>query len=82
VITVSATRFRAELYKILEGVIRTGQPVEVALRGHKVRIVPSEPAGRLEALEPRAHYIVGPPDALVAPTFDAKAWERKARRRR
>lgn len=75
-ITISATQFRAELYKMLETVLATGQPIEVALRGRKVRIVPAEPVGRLESMEPHAAYIVASPDDLVAPNFDSKAWER------
>ena len=73
---VSATRFRAELYKILEEVITTGRPVEVALRGRKVRIVAVDAPTRLEAMEPRADYIVGDPDDLVLPTFDEAAWRK------
>lgn len=73
---VSATRFRAALYKYLDEVINTGQSVEVVLRGRKVRIVPVDAPTRLAALEPRADYIVGDPDDLVRPTFDETAWRK------
>jgi prevent-host-death family protein len=79
--TLPATRFRADLYRVLEDVITTGQPIEVALRGRKVRIVPVEPVSRLEAMQPRADYIVGDPDDLVQPIFDAGAWDKKWRKR-
>ncbi len=85
---VSATRFRAELYKFLDEVIATGRPVEVALRGRRVRIVAVDAPTRLAAMEPRADYIVGDPDDLVRPTFDEAAWRKtsdrtlKKRRRR
>jgi prevent-host-death family protein len=79
--TLPATRFRADLYRVLEEVITTGQPIEVALRGRKVRIVPVEPVSRLEAMQPRADYIVGDPDDLVQPNFDAGAWDKKWRKR-
>lgn len=75
---VSATRFRAELYKYLNEVITTGQSVEVVLRGRKVRIVPVDAPTRLAAMEPRADYIVGDPDDLVRPTFDETAWRKAA----
>ncbi len=78
--TVSATRFRAELYKFLDDVLTTGRPVEVALRGRKVRIVAVDAPTRLAAMEPRADYIVGNPDDLVRPTFDETAWQKASDR--
>jgi prevent-host-death family protein len=62
---ISATRFRADLYRFLDQVITTGQPLEVVLRGRKVRIVPAKPQSKLVAMKPRAHYIVGEPDSLL-----------------
>jgi antitoxin (DNA-binding transcriptional repressor) of toxin-antitoxin stability system len=73
---VSATRFRAELYRYLDEVITTGQSVEVVLRGRKVRIVAVDAPTRLAAMEARADYIVGDPDDLVRPTFDETAWRK------
>lgn len=78
---ITATRFRVDLYKFLDRVITTGQPLEVALRGRKVRIVPAVPPSRLAAMEPRADYIVGAPDTLLQPVFDNAAWEKKWRGR-
>jgi hypothetical protein len=77
-----ATRFRATLYKVLDQVLSTGVPVEVELRGRKVRISPAEPKSKLDRLVPRPDAIVGDPEALVKPTFDSKVWERKWRIRR
>ena len=73
---VSATRFRAGLYKYLDDVITTGQSVEVVLRGRRVRVVAVDAPTRLAAMEPRADYIVGDPDDLVRPTFDEEAWRK------
>ena len=72
-----ATRFRASLYKVLDRVISTGVPIEVELRGRRVRIVPAEPRSRLQNLVERPDYIVGDPEDLVQPTFDPAAWEKK-----
>jgi prevent-host-death family protein len=80
-LSIPATRFRADLYKVLDEVIATGRPIEVALRGRKVRVVPVEPPNRLQAMEPRPDYIVGDPDRLVGPSFDTVAWEKRWRRR-
>ena len=78
---ITATRFRVDLYKFLDHVITTGQPLEVALRGRKVRIVPAEVPSRLAAMEPHADYIAGEPDALLQPVFDNAAWQKKWRNR-
>jgi hypothetical protein len=82
--SIPATRFRADLYTFLDEVITTGRPLEVALRGRKVRIVAvleSAPTSRLDAMQPRPDYIVGDPDDLVQPTFDDAAWDKKLRKR-
>jgi hypothetical protein len=78
--TLSATRLRADLYRVLESVITSGQSVEVVLRGRKVRIVSIEPVSRVQSMQSRADYIVGDPDELVRPNFDA-AWDRKPNKR-
>src|SRR5688572_6739620 len=41
--TITATTLRADLYRVIDNVLKTGVPVEVELRGRKVRIVPVEP---------------------------------------
>jgi prevent-host-death family protein len=61
--TVSA--LRADLYRIIDEVLRTGQPVEVVRKGERVRIVPVEPASRLDNLTSRPDVIVGDPEELV-----------------
>jgi hypothetical protein len=71
-----ATRFRATLYQVLDQVLSTGVAIEVELRGRRVRISPAEPKSKLDRLIPRPDAIVGDPEALVKPTFGAKAWER------
>jgi hypothetical protein len=64
---VSASELRADIYRILDGILRTGRPVEVERRGRLLRIVAvdREPAGRLEGLRPHPDAVVGDPEDLV-----------------
>ena len=76
--TITATKLRADLYRVIDDVIRNGVPVEVELRGRKVRIVPAEPRDKLVDLVKRPGVIVGDPDRLPrVKTFDEKKWRKK-----
>jgi prevent-host-death family protein len=80
--TITATKLRADLYRVIDDVIKKGVPVEVELRGRKVRIVPAEPRDRLATLVKRPGVIVGDPGRLPQiKTFDEKKWRKKWERR-
>lgn len=57
--TISATKLRADIYRLIGNVIKTGVPLEVELRGKKVRIVPAEARDKLANLVKRPGVIVG-----------------------
>lgn len=61
----STTALRADLYRILDGVLETGSPVEVERNGRRLRILPVEERGRLARLRPHAGAIPGDPEDLV-----------------
>ena len=61
----TATRLRANLYRVLDEVLETGRPVEIERNGRVLRIEAVAPADRLSALTPRPEYIRGDPDALI-----------------
>lgn len=61
----SVSRLRANLYKVLDRVIETGVPVEVERKGQRLRIVPSETAGRFASLSPHPDYLRSDPESLV-----------------
>ncbi len=70
---LSATHLRAELFKTLDRVAATGEPVEVARPAGTVRIVASSPGSRLARLRPHSGAIVG--DAAdLAQVGWANAW--------
>lgn len=60
------TKLRAELYRVLDQVLRTGNPVEIVHKGRRLRIAPAVPLGKkLARLDPHRDFIVGDPDELV-----------------
>ena len=61
---MSLTSLRAQLFKVVDGVIATGIPVEIERNGHRIKIVLDEPPRRLASLKKR-DCIVGDPEELV-----------------
>ena len=61
----SISRLRADLNRVIDQVLETGEPVEIARNGRRVRIVPAETADRLAALRPHPEYLSGDPESLV-----------------
>ncbi len=75
---ITATKLRSDLYRVIDEVIRKGVPVEVELRGKRVRITPAEPRDKLANLVKRPGVIVGDPGRLAkVKTFDEAKWRRK-----
>jgi hypothetical protein len=64
---VRATQLRKDLYRTLDAVIETGEPVEIERKGHRLKIVLADPqpAGTLATLPVYPDYIVGDPEELV-----------------
>lgn len=62
---LSATQLRADIDRVLDECLRTGEAVEIVHNGRVLRIVPDRPQVSLESLPRRADVIVGDPDDLV-----------------
>lgn len=62
--TLTASKLRENIYRILDQVLETGVPVEVRRKGKTVRIVPAEPPPRLERLKPRRYLLEDPEDIV------------------
>jgi hypothetical protein len=62
---LTASRLRADVYRVLDGVLETGVPALVQRRGRVLRIVAGKPAGRLDRLVARPDFIKGNPEELV-----------------
>jgi len=64
--TITASALRADIYRVIERVARTGQPVDVTSKGGRVRIIAvDEPPPRLDALTPHPDAVVGDLDEFV-----------------
>ena len=62
---ITPTELRKNIYKILDQVLETGQPVEIRRKGRVLRIVPVQPVDKFERLTPRPEVIQGDPEDLV-----------------
>ena len=66
---LTASRLRANVYRVLDQVLETGVPVEIERHGRRLRILPVSAggrrvAGKLAKLKPRA-YLRCAPEQLI-----------------
>jgi hypothetical protein len=62
---ISASQLRANVYRLLDEVLETGQPLEIK-RNNKILVIkPKEEISFLDRLPRREGAIVGDPDELV-----------------
>ena len=54
---ITASELRRNVYRVLDRVVDTGQPVDIDRRGRRLRIVAAEPASKLSRLVPRPGYL-------------------------
>lgn len=73
---VTASKLRENVYRILDHVLETGEPVEIIRGGRKLKIVPAdEPRKRkLDRLSSRRDALVGDPEDLVRLDW-SKEWK-------
>ena len=65
--SLTACKLRANVYRILDEILETGNPVEIVRRGRKLEIVPveDEPSSWLDNLVGRPDVIAGDPEDLA-----------------
>lgn len=73
---LTASRLRADIYRILDEILETGVPVDIERKGKMLRIVPVEPPSKLDNLRPRP-YVVGDAEELVHLDWSAE-WDADA----
>ena len=61
---VTASKLRENIYQILDEVIETGTPVEIARKGVILRIVPEKRPSKLARLRKRTGFD-GDPDEII-----------------
>ena len=62
---LTASQLRANIFKLLDQVIETGNPLEIERKGSRLTIVPVRQGSRLESLTQRPNFIKGDPDELI-----------------
>jgi len=62
---VTPTELRANIYNLLDQVLKTGIPLEVRKGGKILRIVPGDKADKFQNLISRPNVILGDPEELV-----------------
>jgi antitoxin (DNA-binding transcriptional repressor) of toxin-antitoxin stability system len=70
---VKPSQLRANLYRLLDRVLRTGEPIEIDRAGQKLLLVPKEKRGKLHNLT-RRDVITGDPEDLVHLNW-SKEWK-------
>lgn len=63
--SLTASTLRQDIYRILDRVLETGEPVEIERRGRILRIVPDRPREKLAGLVQREAYLRCEPEELV-----------------
>ena len=61
---VKPSQLRANLYRLLDRVLKTGEPIEIDRDGKRLLLVPKEKKSKLENLVKR-DVVVGDPEDLV-----------------
>jgi hypothetical protein len=63
--SVTPTELRANIYKLLDEVLKTGIPLEVRRGGKTLKVVSGEEVDKFQNLVSRPQAIQGDPDDLV-----------------
>jgi hypothetical protein len=64
-LATTASKLRANIYRMLDEVLETGQPLEVERNGKTLVIAPKEEQSIWDRLPRREGYIVGDPGELI-----------------
>jgi hypothetical protein len=62
--SLSASKLRENIYRILDQVLETGVPVEIRRKGRTLKIVPDDPPSKLSRLQKR-DVMVDDPESYV-----------------
>jgi len=62
---ITASKLRADVYRLLDEVLETGRPLEIERNGKTLVIAPKEEQPFWDRLPRREGFIVGDPDELI-----------------
>jgi hypothetical protein len=74
---ITASKLRANVYRILDEVIETGKPVEVVRKGAILAIVPPKRVSKLANLKKRPGLFAGDVEDIIGRDFAEYAYVRK-----
>lgn len=63
--TITASKLRQDIYRILDEILKTGIPLEIHRKGQRLRLSPVEPKSKLARLEPHPDFLTGDPEDIV-----------------
>lgn len=63
---ITASDLRKDVYRILDSVLDSGQPIEVVRRGRRLTIAVVAPGSKLSRLVPRKKFLRGDPEEIVS----------------
>ncbi|MEZ4269143.1 MAG: type II toxin-antitoxin system Phd/YefM family antitoxin [Myxococcota bacterium] len=63
---VSISKLRSDIYRLIDEVLATGEPLEIERRGQILRITREQPASKIDRIVPIPGLIVGDPQDLVS----------------
>jgi hypothetical protein len=64
-LAITASKLRANVYRLLDEILETGQPLEIERNGKTLVIAPKEEQSIWDRLPRREGFIVGDPDELI-----------------
>ena len=62
---LTASKLREDIYRVLDHVLATGEPVEIERNGRRLRIIADEPPTRMSRLVRRDGVVTDDSDDLV-----------------
>jgi len=62
---ITASSLRANIYKVLDGILETGEIVEIERKGRRLRIVPDQGSSKLERIQPWPDLIKGDSESIA-----------------
>jgi len=63
---VTPSQLRQDIYRLIDKVLETGEPLEIERKGRRLRLVADEPVDRLSRIRIQPGVIIGDPEDLVS----------------
>lgn len=64
--SVTASQLRQDIYRLLDQVLESGEPLEIVRKGRRLRLVPDNSISRLDRIVGNPLAIPGDPGELVS----------------